>query len=51
LNTFMLAGRMTPAMRAAIMTAVNAVPATDLLGRARTAAWLVVTSPQFQVER
>jgi uncharacterized protein (DUF1800 family) len=51
LNTFLLAGRMTPAMRAAIVTAVNAVAATDPLGRARTAAWLVVTSPHFQVER
>jgi uncharacterized protein (DUF1800 family) len=51
LNTYLLAGRMTPAMRSAIVTAVNAVSATDLLGRARAAAWLVVTSPQFQVER
>ena len=51
LNAYLLAGRMTPAMRSAIVTAVNAVPATDLLGRARAAAWLVVTSPHFQVER
>jgi hypothetical protein len=47
----MLAGRMPPAMRSAIVAAVNAVPATNLLARARTAAWLVVTSPQYQVER
>jgi hypothetical protein len=42
---------MSAAMKSAIATAVNAVPATDPLGRARTAAWLVVTSPQYLVQR
>jgi hypothetical protein len=42
---------MSAAMRDAIVTAVNAVPATDTLNRARTALWLVTTSPQFQVQR
>jgi uncharacterized protein (DUF1800 family) len=51
LDRELLAGRMSPAMRSAVIAAVNAVPATDTLGRVRTAAWLVVTSPQFQVER
>lgn len=51
LDRYLLAGRMSAAMRAAIVTAVQALPATDRLGRARAAAWLVVTSPSFQVER
>jgi len=51
LDRELLAGRMSPAMREAITRAVNAVPVTDRLGRVRAAAWLVVTSPQYQVER
>lgn len=47
----LLAGRMPSEMRAAIVAAVQALPAGATLERARTAAWLVVTSPQFQVER
>ena len=31
--------------------AVNALPATDTLNRARTALYLVVSSPQYQVQR
>jgi uncharacterized protein (DUF1800 family) len=46
----LLGGRMPQAMRSAMLSAVNAVPSTDTLARARTAAYLVVTSPQFQVE-
>jgi hypothetical protein len=38
-------------MRDAIVSAVNALPATDTLNRARTAMWLVTTSAQFQVQR
>ncbi len=33
------------------VAAVNAVSATDTLTRAKTAFYLVVTSPQYQVER
>jgi uncharacterized protein (DUF1800 family) len=47
----LLAGRMSASMRDAIVAAVNALPATDTLNRARTALWLVTTSPQFQVQR
>lgn len=50
-NRLLLAGRMSRAMKDAILSAVNAVPARDLLGRARTAVWLAMTSPQYQVER
>jgi hypothetical protein len=51
LDRNLLAGRMSTAMRDAIVSAVNAVPASDTLNRARTALWLVATSPQFQVQR
>lgn len=37
--------------RQAILTAVNAYPATDTLGRVRQAAYLVATSAQYQVEQ
>ena len=47
----LLGGRMPPSMRAALAQALSAIPATDRLGRARTAAWLTVTSPTFLVER
>ncbi len=47
----LLAGTVSPAMRSAIITAVNAVPASDTLARARTALYLVVASPQYQVQR
>ena len=51
LDRNLLGGRMSATMRDAIVSAVNAVAASDTLGRARTAMWLVVTSPQFQVQR
>lgn len=43
--------RMTTRMKSAMKSAVEAVAATDRLGRVRAAAWLAVTSPQFSVER
>jgi hypothetical protein len=51
LNGLMLAGAMSTQAKAAIITAVNAVPASDTLGRARTAAYLVLSSSQYSVER
>jgi len=51
LDRDLLGGTMSPAMRTAIVSAVNAVAASDTLNRARTAAYLVVTSPQYQVQR
>jgi len=47
----LLHGTMIPAMRAAILTAVSAVPNSDPLGRARTAAYLIVSSSQYQIQR
>jgi uncharacterized protein (DUF1800 family) len=51
LNILMMAGRMSPAMRDAVIAAVMAVPATNGLKRARTAAYLIATSAQYQVAR
>jgi uncharacterized protein (DUF1800 family) len=51
LGRLLLAGAMSAPAKAAIVTAVNAVPATDSLGRARAAAYLVLSSSQFSVER
>jgi uncharacterized protein (DUF1800 family) len=51
LNVLLLHGTMPAAMRASILPAINAIAATDPLTRAKTAFYLVVTSPQYQVER
>jgi len=51
LNTLLMHGSMPATMRASILPAVNAVAATDSLTRAKTGFYLVVTSPQYQVER
>ncbi|HEX3633751.1 MAG TPA: DUF1800 family protein, partial [Casimicrobiaceae bacterium] len=51
LDVQLLHGTMPAAMRATILTAITAVPATDPLTRAKTAVYLVVTSSQYQVER
>ena len=51
LDALLMHGTMPDAMRGAIVPAVNAVAATDPLMRAKTAFYLVITSPQYQVER
>ena len=51
LDANLLGGRMSATMKNAIVTAVNAASATDGLARARAGIWLVVTSPQYQVQR
>jgi len=51
LNVKMMHGTMTAQNKATIMTAVNAVVATDPLTRARTAIYLIATSSQYQVQR
>ena len=51
LNTRMMHGAMSAQMKSSIMTAVNAVSATDTLGRVRAALYLIATSSQFQVQR
>ena len=51
MNLQLLHGTMIPSMRAAILTAVSAVPSSDPMGRARTAAYLIVSSSQYQIQR
>ena len=51
LSAQMMHGTMSAEMRAAIIPAITAIPATNPLSRAKTAFYLVVTSAEYQVER
>jgi uncharacterized protein (DUF1800 family) len=51
LNQRLCRGLLSASARSAIVTAVNAVPATNPRQRAQQATYLVATSSQFQVER
>jgi uncharacterized protein (DUF1800 family) len=51
LDRVMMHKSMSGTMRRSIIKAVDAVPTSDALGRARVAIYLVATSPQYQVER
>jgi uncharacterized protein (DUF1800 family) len=51
LDRNLLGGRMSDAMRSAIVSAANAASSSDALARARAGVWLVVTSSQYQVQR
>jgi uncharacterized protein (DUF1800 family) len=51
LDRNLLGGRMSDAMRSAVVSAVNAASSSDALARARAGVWLVVTSSQYQVQR
>jgi uncharacterized protein (DUF1800 family) len=51
LSATMMHGTMSPEMRAAILPAINVIPATNTPSRAKTAFYLVVTSAEYQVER
>jgi hypothetical protein len=51
LDREMLHSSMSAAMRNDILTAVQGVSPASTLKRARTAFYLVATSPQFQVQR
>ena len=51
MNTELMHGSMSAAVRSHILQAVQAVAPADSLKRARTALYLVTTSPQFQVQR
>jgi hypothetical protein len=51
LNSRLLHGRMSAAMRAAILPAITVIPTSDPLGRARAALYLVATASQYQVQR
>ncbi len=51
LDASLMHSTMPAAEKAAITTAVTAVSATDQLGRARMGAYLVATSPRYQINR
>ncbi|HVG30857.1 MAG TPA: hypothetical protein VM864_14200, partial [Pyrinomonadaceae bacterium] len=54
LDALLLHHTMGAAMKAQVLSAVGSIPATDAgyqRKRARTAAYLVATSPQYQVQR
>ena len=51
LNQLMMFGAMSAQMHSRIVTAVNAVPATNGLLRVRQAIYLIATSSQYQVQR
>jgi len=51
LNTRLMHGTMTAQNRAAVLSAVQALPATDTLGRARAAIYSIATSSQYQIQR
>jgi len=51
LDRNLMGGRMSAAMKSAIVSAVNAASASDALARARAGIWLVMASPQYQVQR
>lgn len=51
LDRLLMHGTLSTTARAAIVNAVNAVPATDAAGRARAAFYLAISSSQYQVER
>ena len=51
LNQFYLHGRMTPEMRGAIVASTAAIAASNAMGRLRNALYLVITSPQYLVQR
>jgi uncharacterized protein (DUF1800 family) len=46
-----MGGQISTEQRTAIITAVNVSPATDVIERARTAIYLVLTAAQYQVDR
>jgi uncharacterized protein (DUF1800 family) len=51
LNCWLLHCAMSQPMKDIILSAVNAIAATDLPGRARMAVYLTATSAQYQVQR
>jgi uncharacterized protein (DUF1800 family) len=50
LNGLLMHGSLSSAAHAAMLTGVEAAPTTDPLGQVKAAAYLLATSPQFQVE-
>ncbi len=51
LDALMTHRTLTSTEKNAIVTAINAVPSNDSLGRARAGAYLIATSPRYQITR
>jgi uncharacterized protein (DUF1800 family) len=51
LDGLLLHGSLPPAARQAVVQAVQAVPAKDAAQRVKTAAYLLVAGPQYQIQR
>ncbi len=51
LNSLLMAGGMSSSARNILVNAVTQIPATDTLERVRTAIYLVVSSPEFVVDK
>jgi len=51
LNAQLLHSTMSDAMRTQVLNAVNAVSSSDPVNRTNTAAYLIASSPQYQVQR
>lgn len=51
LNVLLMSGQMSSNMRSIVINAVNQIPAANTLERAQTAVHLIVTSPEFVIEK
>ena len=51
LNNLLMSGEMSSAMRDIVVDAVTQMPANSPLERAQTAVHLLVTSPEFVIEK
>lgn len=51
LNTLLMAGNMSPAMRTILINAVTQIPATNPTERTRAALYLVINSPEHTVDK
>jgi hypothetical protein len=51
LNTRLMAGTMSDALKNAVLRAVTAIDEADPTSRVREAIYLIVTSPEYQVQR
>jgi len=51
LNTLLMSGQMSSSMRNIVINAVTQIPPANTLERAQTAVHLIVTSPEFVIEK
>ena len=51
LNVLLLHGSISPQMRSTIEASVTQIPTADRLGRVQNAVYLIVTAPQYLIER